>query len=106
MTPATALKLQQQGDFSGGPMVKHMPCNTGDVGTIPGQGTKILYATTRESVCYNKRPYMMPQKCQLLQLRPDTNSKYFKKLQQQADPIFYIKKKNHLRLIGVIFIFS
>ena len=76
MTLATALKLQQQGDFSGGPMVKILPCNGGDVGTIPCQRTKILHATTRESVCCNKRSYMMPQKCQLLQLRPDANSKY------------------------------
>ena len=28
----------------GGPVVKNPPCNTGDVGSIPGQGTKILHA--------------------------------------------------------------
>ena len=76
MTPATTLKLQQQGDFCGGPIVKNMPCNAGDVGTTPCQRTKILHATTRESMCCNERPYMMPQKCQLLQLGPDANSKY------------------------------
>ena len=28
----------------GGPVVKNPPCNAGDVGSIPGQGTKILHA--------------------------------------------------------------
>ena len=32
-------------DFPGGPVVKNPPCNGGDMGSIPGQGTKIPYAT-------------------------------------------------------------
>ena len=44
-------------DFPGGPVVKNLPCNAGDVGSIPGQGTKIphdagqlsLRATTTSS---------------------------------------------------------
>ena len=32
-------------DFPGGPVVKNPPCNGGDVGSIPGQGTKIPQAT-------------------------------------------------------------
>ena len=32
------------GDFLGGPVVKNSPCNAGDAGLIPGQGTKIPYA--------------------------------------------------------------
>ena len=31
-------------DFPGGPVVKNLPSTAGDVGLIPGQGTKILYA--------------------------------------------------------------
>ena len=31
-------------DFSGGPGVKKLPCNVGDTGLIPGQGTKIVDA--------------------------------------------------------------
>ena len=31
-------------DFPGGPMVKNLPCNAGDAGLIPGQGTKIPHA--------------------------------------------------------------
>ena len=48
------------GDFPGGPVVKNMPSNAGDTGSIPGQGTKIphamrqlesLYAATTEPLC-------------------------------------------------------
>ena len=28
-------------DFPGGPVVKNSPSNAGDMGSIPGQGTKI-----------------------------------------------------------------
>ena len=28
-------------DFPGSPMVKNLPCNAGDTGSIPGQETKI-----------------------------------------------------------------
>ena len=31
-------------DFPGGPVVKNLPSNAGDVGSIPGQGTKIPHA--------------------------------------------------------------
>ena len=31
-------------DFPGGPVVKSPSCNAGDVGLIPGQGTKISHA--------------------------------------------------------------
>ena len=64
-------------DFPGGLVIKNPLCNTGDVGSIPGQGSRIphaagqlilqlvsLQATTRESVCLNKRSDMM-------QLRPN-----------------------------------
>ena len=32
------------GDFPGGPVVNNLACNAGDVGLIPGQGTKIPHA--------------------------------------------------------------
>ena len=32
-------------DFPGGPVVKNPPSNAGDMGSIPGQGTKIPHAT-------------------------------------------------------------
>ena len=32
------------GDFPGSPVVKNLPSNAGDVGSIPGQGTKIPHA--------------------------------------------------------------
>ena len=33
------------GGFPGAPVVKNLPRNAGDVGVIPGQGTKIPHAT-------------------------------------------------------------
>ena len=32
------------GDFPGGPVVKNLPSNAGDTGSIPGRGTKIPHA--------------------------------------------------------------
>ena len=71
------LKKQCQGDFLGGPVVKNLPCNAGDVGSIPGWGTRIphvveqlsLHAATREFDCCNERSLMMQQKFHMLQLR-------------------------------------
>ena len=48
-------------DFPGGPVVKNPPCNAGDTGSIPGQGTKILHiagqlsprASATELMCLN-----------------------------------------------------
>ena len=36
-------------DFPGGPVVKNPPSNAGDVGSIPGRGTKIPRATGQVS---------------------------------------------------------
>ena len=36
-------------DFPGGRVVKNPPCNAGDVGLIPGQGTKIPRAIVQLS---------------------------------------------------------
>ena len=38
-------------DFPGGPVVKNLPCNAGDAGSIPGQGTKIPHAAGQLSPC-------------------------------------------------------
>ena len=35
------IKKWAEWDFPGGPVVKNSPCNAGDAGSIPGQGTKI-----------------------------------------------------------------
>ena len=56
----------QSGDFPGGLVVNNLPCNTGDVGSIPGWGTKIPHASEQpgphatamrsralEPVCHN-----------------------------------------------------
>ena len=36
--------MQLVGDFPGGRAVKNLPSNAGDVGSIPGRGTKIPHA--------------------------------------------------------------
>ena len=51
-------------DFSGGPMVKNLPSNAGDMSLIPSQETETLcaggqlrpHATTRESPQSQQRP--------------------------------------------------
>ena len=45
----------QGGDFHGSPVVKNLPCNTGHMGSIPGQKTKILHATEQLSLCATSR---------------------------------------------------
>ena len=37
--------INKDWDFPGGPVVKTLPSNTGEVGLIPGQGTEISYAS-------------------------------------------------------------
>ena len=34
-------------DFPGGPVVKNLPCNVGDTGSIPGRAIKIPHARHR-----------------------------------------------------------
>jgi len=43
------IKYRTIRDFPGRPVVKNLPCNSGDVGLIPGQGTEIPYATMKRS---------------------------------------------------------
>ena len=48
-------------DFPGGPVVKNLPCNAGNTGSIPSQGTKTSHgreqlspqATTTEPIYHN-----------------------------------------------------
>ena len=61
------------GDFPGGPVVKNPPSNVGNVGSIPGQETKIPHVvgqlsphtTTTELVCSGARPLQLekPTRC-------------------------------------------
>ena len=46
-----AFKSYSCRDFPDGPMVKNLPCNAGDTGSIPGRGTKIPYAMGQLSLC-------------------------------------------------------
>ena len=70
-------------DFSGGPAVKNLPCNGGDAGLIPGQGTKIPHiveqlspnAATPEPTHHNEPSQMKQQRSHVSQLRPDDAAK-------------------------------
>ena len=54
-------------DFPGAPVVKNPPCIAGEIGLIPGHGTKISHpteqpsppVTTREAVGLKERSRMM-----------------------------------------------
>ena len=43
-------------DFSGGPEVKNLTSNVGDVGSIPGRGAKIPHATGQLSCMPHENP--------------------------------------------------
>ena len=56
------MKSKDFWDFPGGPLVKNLPCNPGDMGLIPGLGTKIPQAVeqfspqaTTEPACHNQQ---------------------------------------------------
>ena len=68
------------GDFPGGLVVKNLPCNDRDAGSIPDCGTKIPHAveqlvspgtTTREFLCHNEISHMMQQRLRMPQPRPE-----------------------------------
>ena len=69
------------GDFPGGPVVKNPPSNAGDVGLIPGQGTKIPYAmgqllspgATTEPACGKKISCTPQRRSREPQLRPEAD---------------------------------
>ena len=42
-------KMQRCWDVPGSPVVKSLPSNAGDTGSIPGQGTKIPHAVGQQS---------------------------------------------------------
>ena len=44
------------GDFPGGPVVKNLPCNAGDLSLIPGRGTKTPHAAGQLSLCGAAEP--------------------------------------------------
>ena len=45
------VKISSIWDFPGGSLVKNLPCNAGDSGPIPGQGTKIPRVLEKLSSC-------------------------------------------------------
>ena len=39
------LSIKHKRDLPGGPVIKNPPCNAGNMGSVPGWGTKIPRAT-------------------------------------------------------------
>ena len=66
----TEQKKGEPGGFPGGPVVKNLPSNVGDTGSIPGQGTEAPHAPGQPAH-HNQR------EAHTLQLRPDAAKKYF-----------------------------
>ena len=73
-------------DFPGGPVVENPPSNAGDVGSLPGRGTKIPHATGQLSLCaattepacsrahvpqLERSPMCCNERSRVPQLRPD-----------------------------------
>ena len=72
-------------DLPGGPVVKNPPSNAGDVGSIPGRGTKIPHAVGQLSPCAAttepahsrasapqlEKPACCKERSRVPQLRPD-----------------------------------
>ena len=46
-----SLIKKKKRDFPDGPVVKNLPYNAKDMGSIPGQGAKIPHATEQLSLC-------------------------------------------------------
>ena len=54
-----------------GPVVKNLPCSTGDMSTIPGQRTRIPHAEEKRGPCTTK-VHVPQQRIPMPKLRPDT----------------------------------
>ena len=68
--------IEQMGrDFPGGPVVKNLPSNAGDVGSIPGRGTKIPHAVGQLSLCTTTtEPTRLNQRARVPQTTEPTRS--------------------------------
>ena len=59
-------------DFQRTSLVKNPLCKAGDVGSIPGPGTKILHAAEQPSSCPTReKPVLRNERSHVLQLRPN-----------------------------------
>ena len=65
---AARIRKGETGDFPGGPVVKNLPSNAGDVGSITGRGTKIPHAAGQQSL----RTTTEPMCCKLQSPRATT----------------------------------
>ena len=69
-------------DFPGGPVVKNPPCNAGDMGSIPAQGTEIPHTTEQLSPRATPREFALQQKIPRATTRTQPKKPY--EVQQQG----------------------
>ena len=74
---ARILLICSHWDFTGGSVVKNLPCNVGNTRSIPGLGTKIPFAAEQLCPCsaITKPQGMIPHDSQIshmMQQRPDS----------------------------------
>ena len=90
------LKLEAVQAFPGGPVLRNLPFNAGDTGSIPGGGTKIPHAegqltscasAAESSSCNERFPKIQQRSC-LPQLGPRWPKKYaLKKIKIEASRV-------------------
>ena len=58
-------------EFPGGPVVKNLPCNAGDMGSVPGRGTQIPHAMGQLSLHTSRQnPCATVKRCHVAQPGP------------------------------------
>ena len=71
-------------DIPGDPVVKSLPSNAGDTGSIPGQGTKIPHAVGQLSLCATTREACVQHGEDLAQLKSKIKLKKENELENPA----------------------
>ena len=90
---ASLLKVTVFLDFPGSPVVKNIPCDAGDLGSIPGWGTQILHTMGQ------LRPHAITKEACTLQGRPNV-AKTFKKLKHNSISFLYRCRVQDLKQFG------
>ena len=76
---------QEARDFPGGPVVKNLPCNVGDAGSVSSWGSKIPQALEQQGPCATTREFVHPgERFRVLQQRLGA-TKYINELIKQTN---------------------
>ena len=86
---SAGIKLSQMRDFPGGPMIQNPPSNAGNVGSIPGQETKMPHAEGQLSPC---TPQLGSPRA--ITKTPHSQKKKKRKERKEKKELLSLKKKN------------